>query len=518
MTVKRLLRWSILLITLFLVVCFAISWYAAVRVRVIMEPFVADASDLDISVDILNGSFDMNDVELRVPAGMYAQAPVLRGRVDSFSVSGISVYRLLFTSTFAMEEVRMRAGKFQVVVEPGDTLTSTKESDREKKERTILVDRFDLQFTSIACSSIGTDTARYSLDSLMLAGSGFNLDLNGEDPFPHFANSSITISGFHVEHSSGYALGVERTTVEDNGAALLATNIAFAPTMDLKKFGTTLDLERDVFDLKFDSVALAGFDLERWYATKVLHARSVHITNGEVIVLRDKTLPDGPQPYRPLLGTLIRKLPVGSGADTVLLSNWSATYHERADRDRGFATFPFTSLNATATGVRNSKAEPMVLDADCDVFGKTPVTMHLTADLQDSTDRFVVDARMGSLYFPDLNMATSPLVDVRATAGRLRSLVFHMEANDWRAHGTVAMHYSGIKLTGGRIEKDRTISKLLSAVINAVVRNDSKGAGGKERVGSFAIDRRRDRAIFNYLWTGLREGSKGMLLPKAFTK
>ena len=115
-------------------------------------------------------------------------------------------------------------------------------------------------------------------------------------------------------------------------------------------------------------------------------------------------------------------------------------------------------------------------------------------------------------------MATSPLLDVRATAGHLQSLVYHMEANDRRAHGTVAMHYEGIKLRGGRIEKDRTTSKLLSTVINALVRNDSKGALGKDRVGTFAIDRRRDRAIFNYLWSGLREGSKSMLLPKALTK
>ena len=80
------------------------------------------------------------------------------------------------------------------------------------------------------------------------------------------------------------------------------------------------------------------------------------------------------------------------------------------------------------------------------------------------------------------------------------------------------MHYEGIKLTGGGIEKDRTMGKLFSVGINALVRNNSSGAQGKERVGTFAFERRRDRAIFNYLWSGLREGSKSMLLPTVMTE
>ena len=84
--------------------------------------------------------------------------------------------------------------------------------------------------------------------------------------------------------------------------------------------------------------------------------------------------------------------------------------------------------------------------------------------------------------------------------------------------GTVAMVYDGIKLSGGGMEKDRTLGKLFSVAINALVRNNSSGAQGKERVGTFAFERQRDRSIFNYLWSGLREGSKSMLLPKVMTK
>lgn len=517
---KRFIWWGIIVATTALVVRFAVPWYAARQVCAILAPYVVDMEDLDLRVHVVDGSFELKDVELRMPAGMYPRAPVLRGRVDAFSVSGISLFRLLFSNTFAMDEVRIRAGDILVEVEPRDTLSAPSARADEKKERTILIGRFDLQFTALVCRTFGRDSVLYTVDSLMLAGSAFHLDLHGADPYPHFANSSVAVSGLQLAHSSGYVLRVARAAVQNNGAAVLVTDIAFAPTTDLKAFGAAMDVEGDAFDLKCDSVALAGFDLEQWYATKVLHARTLHIGHSEVIVLRDKTVRDGPSTVKPLLGTLIRTLPPGSGADTVVLANWSATYLERTDRDRGYATIPFTALHAMATQVRytNEGQLPMVLDVNATVFGTTPATLHLTTDLQDSTDRFVVDGRLGYMAFSAMNVASSPMFDVKATAGHLRSLAFHMEANDRRAHGTVAMHYEGIRLTGGGIEKDRTVGRLFSAAINALVRNDSSGAQGKERVGTFVLERQRDRAIFNYLWSGLREGSKSMLLPKALSK
>jgi hypothetical protein len=56
-----------------------------------------------------------------------------------------------------------------------------------------------------------------------------------------------------------------------------------------------------------------------------------------------------------------------------------------------------------------------------------------------------------------------------------------------------------------------------SLLLNTLVKKDNRNSGGP-RQGYFMFDRRRDRAIFNYMWSGLREGTKEILLPKAFTR
>jgi len=517
---KRIGAWLITSASIVVLVLFVVSWYAQYRVKGLLTDHIVNTQEAEISFSLFAGDLFVNNAEFQVAAIPGKRIRNVTGHLDSLAITGLSIYRLLFKGAIDVDKVRIRTSELNIVVDQGDTLVDNEVTERTKKARKISIGSIDVRSISLSCDLYGSDTAHLSLASLLLKAGEFKLNYPGEGRYPHFLNSSIDLSGFRMDSSSGYALEVGSMTVEENATNVLIQEINFAPTLDLQKFATTLDFERDAFDMEFARVSIIGFDLEQLYASNAIHASAIRITNADVIVMRDKTLRDGPQPYRPLLGKLIRNLPPGSGVDSVVLSNWSATYHERADRDRGFGIIPFTSLNAICTGVRNSieASAPMVVDAECTVFDDTPVTMHLTTDLQDTTDHFVVDARMGHMYFPVMNKAASPLADVRATAGDLQSLVFHMEADDRRAHGTVAMRYDGIKLTGGRIEKDRTISGLLSVVINAVVRNDSKGVDGKDRVGTFEFERRRDRAIFNYLWTGLKEGSKGMLLPKALTQ
>lgn len=518
---KRIGAWIATLVILVMIAFVALPWYAQYRIEQVLRPYLVSPESAVVSVDLFQRSISVNSADVKISPDPAKGIPTVTGRLDSLSVSGISIFQLLFGHTIKIDGVRIRATDLKVITNEHDSVPGTSDNgDRAAGDRSVMIGSWDMWCTTTSLVVPGRDSAHYMLDSLVAHGNDLSLHTAGPDRYPHFMNSSLHLIGFTREGSDGYRLNVARVAAQNNGRTLTVHDIAFGPTIDLEKFATTLSYERDAFNMTFDSISITGFDLEQWYATKAVHANMVRVVNSDIIVMRDKTLQDGPQPYRPLVGKMIRKLPPGSGVDSLVLSNLSATYHERADRNRGFAAFPFTELNAVFTGVVNSKEakEPMLLDADCKVFGKTPVNMHMTADLQDTTDRFVVDARMGYMYFPSLNVATSPLVDVRATAGDLQSLVFHMEADDRNAHGTVAMRYEGIKLTGGRIEKDRTVSGLLSAAINALVRNDSKGAKGIDRVGTFAIERRRNRAIFNYLWTGLKEGSKGMLLPKLLTK
>jgi hypothetical protein len=59
---------------------------------------------------------------------------------------------------------------------------------------------------------------------------------------------------------------------------------------------------------------------------------------------------------------------------------------------------------------------------------------------------------------------------------------------------------------------------LETLLLNALVRNDHLDGQGVPREGAFSFPRRQDRGVFNYMWSGLREGTKAILLPSALNK
>ena len=101
--------------------------------------------------------------------------------------------------------------------------------------------------------------------------------------------------------------------------------------------------------------------------------------------------------------------------------------------------------------------------------------------------------------------------------GRIDSVLLHMEADNRRAHGLVELAYHDLDLsTGGRKRKE-TRNRISTLILNTLVKKNNRNSGGP-RKGFFAFDRRRDRGVFNYMWSGLREGTKEILLPKSFTR
>jgi hypothetical protein len=275
-----------------------------------------------------------------------------------------------------------------------------------------------------------------------------------------------------------------------------------------------------VIQARLDTLHIAGFDMNTAFAENVWSMRSVRLATGAVTVLRDKVVADGNDPVKPLLSRLIRSFPMGSGADSITVDGLDVQYHERVDRQRGYAVIPITRIHAIITGARRSVIDTsaMVVRARAVAFNTASVSLILRAVIADTTDRFELDAGIGPMPFATVNAATGPLVDIQAIDGRIDSVIYRMTADDRRASGVVRMSHRGLKVASGGRKSEQVGNQMESALLNALVRNNSRNKNGDAHDGRFAFERRRDRAIFNYLWSGLREGVKAELLPEALTK
>ena len=78
------------------------------------------------------------------------------------------------------------------------------------------------------------------------------------------------------------------------------------------------------------------------------------------------------------------------------------------------------------------------------------------------------------------------------------------------------MRYDGLRLDvrSSKAKKEQALfDPVFDALLNAVVRRDRMGRRKGDGWVNYTWERRRDRAVFNYLWAGVREGAKASMLP-----
>ncbi|MEO8591256.1 MAG: hypothetical protein ABI432_17895 [Flavobacteriales bacterium] len=508
----------------------AVGFIAEHQVRVRLDDAAAqvcarvdDANPPEVTVTLLDRSVRITGLTLEPLASCSDHPMAVRGHLDTLQVSGVSLMGLLFSGSFAAQNLVIQVKDGSIAMR-SDT-ASIKPANEMKPPGdawSIDLESFHVQLRSITVLTGAGDTINARDEGVGAGGRDLHFLTGQENALASLRVQKLLLSVDSLDASmaSGYLWSIGRCAVDEEKGTIDVHGVRLDPEKDLEQLSTTLQFETDVFQVRLDTVQVAGADVNKMLAQGVLSARAVNLAGGDVTVLRDKTLPDGPSVVMPLLARVIRQLPSGSGVDTISVDGLNARYRERGDPRRGYALIPFTDISATITGVRPDAADTnaLVVRARCIAFDTTPVSLKLRSVIADTTDHFELDASIGSMSFTALNKATGPLADIQATAGRMDSVIFRMSAGDRHAQGVVHMAYRGLKVTSGGRKSDETMNRIETLLINSLVRDRSRDRDGTPRQGVFSFDRRRDRAIFNYMWSGLREGTKAMLMPDGLVK
>lgn len=475
-----------------------------------------------IKVDLLGRRVIITDLAF-VPNGSCAGSPmVFSGHLDTLDVGGISLTGLLFQRRLAVNDLRI-ATTGGIIRMVADSLrqVSRDEIKGVAEPWSVEVASFHAHLRSTMFITVRGDTVNSAGDGIRVQGSEYRFGPleDGLAASHRVERITVAVDSLSARLIGGYALSIDQGAMDQPRGTVVLSGVKAMPRGGQEAFSATLRHETDVIQAQLDTLAVDGFDLNRSLTLGGLSAGSLQLRSGRVVVLRDKTLPDGPPKDVPLLGELIRRLPPGSGVETITVRRLDVLYREQIDVSRGYAHVPFDQIHATITGVRNDRQDStiLVIDAHCKAFSDVPVSMVLRSLVQDTTDRFELDARIGTMPFASLNQVTGPLMDVRALEGRIDSVIMHMDADDYHAKGLVQLAYHDLNLSIGGRKRKEFMHQVESLLLNTLVKKDNRNSGGP-RQGYFMFDRRRDRAIFNYMWSGLREGTKEILLPKALTQ
>ena len=476
-----------------------------------------------IAVDLFDRSVSVTGLVLLPVAGCSDVALRVQGRIDTVHVSGLSLMGVLFRDRARMDELQLSVAQAWITMLPDSMQAiSNAQVKNEQKHWSIAIGSFDVALRSVTAVTQAGDTIRLQGNGFQAEGNDLRFTIGHEDALASLGCGNLQLSSDSLVGSmaNGYNWSIGRCVLDQQRGTLELLRASIGPALGLEAFSATLPYETDVIEARVDTLSIAGLNMAAAFAQRTCAVRSVRMASSTVTVLRDKVAVDGDDPEKPLIGRLVRSLPVGTGADTIIVHGLDVTYHERVDRQRGYAVIPITGINATITGAKHGTIDTsaLVLRARAIAFGTASVLLFLRTVVSDTTDRFDIEAAVGPMPFAAINAATGPLLDIRATQGRIDSLIYRMTADDRRASGMVRMNHRGLKLASGGRKSGETGNQIESALLNALVRKTSRNKIGNARDGRFAFERRRDRAIFNYLWSGLREGVKAELLPEALIK
>ncbi len=325
-------------------------------------------------------------------------------------------------------------------------------------------------------------------------------DLNAELP-PLY---DVHVGSVEVDHPSG--IGRIR-------------GLQLRPRKDQHSYGELVKHEVDLFDISMDSIFIGNIDAGAFIAHQVLHAGKVELHSPKAIIYRDKTLPDGEFKYRHLPISGLRQLGISIQVDSVQMIDGVVEYHEKDISGNDFGKVDLSSITGTMTGLHNRESgedEYLEVTASARVYGATTVNVHFRAPLNNTNDAFTLDAQLRSLPFTVFNRMTDELLNVKASAGTIHALDLHMQGNEWQASGTVDLAYEDLRIDIVPNADKWHQGKIKNLLANAMVRKRNLPEKGNYRQGTFTVDRRKDRAIFNFIWQAIKVGSVDSMAPGLF--
>ena len=274
-----------------------------------------------------------------------------------------------------------------------------------------------------------------------------------------------------------------------------------------QKLNQMISVERDHFDVSIDSLILKqqqfGYEQDSIFYFKV---PQIVFYTPEMHLYRNNLIPDDSS-IKPMYSKSLRGLNFNLTLNEILLKNATITYAEKVKVENPPGEISFSNMNATIKNLSNtySESEKTTLDIDAIFMKSSPIHVDWSFDVNNANDHFAFKADIGNLPAQDLNTFTEPNLNV-LFEGELLKTYFTIDGNVNQSAVNLRANYDDFKVTVLQKEGKKK-NKLLSAIANLFIKNDSDNKPGNFREGNKdEIERDKTKSIFNFLWLNARAG------------
>ncbi|HMN04456.1 MAG TPA: hypothetical protein PKD45_01915 [Flavobacteriales bacterium] len=484
----------------------------------------------DLRTDALNGSLMVTGAELRFDPRLLdslhtgAYHYLFSAEADTIALRGLSLWRLLLKGVFKVDALVVAGPQLRYFtgpgrIDPADPFNRLAGTGGGHLIRFLSADTLRVNRAEALVQNLAWRLPALQVGGLALECTGASMHAPGTRSGVRISvdQTSIHLDSISTLLPDGSHLRTGAIALERAGGKGLLTGLRITPppldTADTEALRSTR------VALTVDSIQLFGLDLDRSISDQALLVQRAQVFNLKTVAALDKTRPDPPARFVQLPAMALDSLAFPVRLDTLDLLDAQVLYKEREPRTGRWGTVPFHGIQARFTGISNeedprARNRQIMGDLRFHLFGQAECQARYVAN-RDRRGRFTLDATLMDLPLTRIDTLTRSLLRMQVLSGELHRLRLHMEGNDNRARGTLAMHYSDLRF---RVEPGTPAEErhqLFGSVLEAMLSESYGGGLSDDRERTFAVERAKDRSIFTYAWHATREGLLRNLMPEA---
>ena len=477
-----------------------------------------------IRVNIYTGSIHIKDLVIKPRKGKidsldgYENRPSFYAKIKSFNINHIHILDFLETKKLHVKNIKVNDIDLELFIDKSTTQvepTKTQEPINILTEafRGILVNNIFLNNLHLKVSNINKlDKALLNLHSLSISFSDVLLDSTTvTNPIP------ISIGSLNLKTKELVYNSMEFYTISSTGfdftlkdSTLKINNFKLTPKYSKAVYNKKIKYENDLFSISTEEIILHRVQLLKLFYDKVLVFPHLDIIKPDIDIYRDKQLPSAPYKYKPLLASILKKIPVPFIIDTLTIKKGKLVYGEKHSIANKPGEIIFTDLYLTGYNFTNdvkhiyNKAK-LQLDLSAKLMGEATMKINFQFNLKKPGDHFNVKGEMGSINGKKLNKMVENLLLVKIQSADIHSASFHFIANDNQATGEMKMDYENLKIKVLKQEKGKEY-KTFSFLANGLIHKNNLPGSPKYKTGIIHFIRDKNKALPNYLWKSIQSG------------
>lgn len=495
-----------------------LNWWIAARLPEIINrendtPYQVTYRELHVS--LLDRTLTADDIvvvpkaslnNLKVKAGLYA-------KMERIEVNGFGIWAILTGDRIKAKNLIIEKPELTLYKQSSRALDNPKSISSEVVKpfsKIVTVNNVFLNKGTIQI--IGLDNRRI----LAVANTNIKLEgiavteetLAGKIPFT-FKTYAIDCDSLFYQTNSFYHMVTRRISTTESG--LSVKDFKMIPEYPRREFVNRLPQERDIYAIAAAAININDMTWRFKGNDFSFGAQSLVMDDVNAEIFRSKIPKDDPKKKK-LYSEMLRNLPFAVKIDTVLLRRSKLVYEEELDAGRGPGALTFSKFNMHVTGLQSgfgqTKMPDVKIKIDCRFMETSTLHVDWTFNVLDKADSFNISGRFFDFPAERISPFTKPYLNA-TFKGSLDEVYFNFSGNDNGSKGDFAINYDDLKVSIYKKNDGKKKNKLVSAIANLFVKNDSKN---KTTSAEISVPRLKDRSFFNLLWKSMEEGLKKILL------